>query len=255
MFLREYREEEEAKRNMHSTYTNKPIPTLQLASQVSKFDNSEIRSARSDVTPLPVPTTWDTYYDPNHPDADWSGLVSLKNNQKKHSNSHRSQLSGIEQTELGIISLEEKKEWLHRKPGNGRNGNVIIGGVDIAEEERWKTAAMSFQRQESTAREQLTLDKRMKAKKEIADPLKFKKSFNSSLNEYNPNNSNGTYTETSKYAVSGPSLANRSLIANISHLIISKVPEKPTQSIDNVTVDRKMLFADNYKPSPGYIYF
>jgi flagellar basal body rod protein FlgC len=87
MFLREYREEEEGKRNMHATYTNKPIPTLQLASQVSKFDNGEIKSARSDITPLPVPTTWDTYYDPNHPDADWSGLVSLKNNQKKHHSS------------------------------------------------------------------------------------------------------------------------------------------------------------------------
>jgi len=253
MFLRDVREDEESKRNMHTTYTNKAIPNLQLVSQASKFNEGEHAksdTSRSEIIPSVVPTTWDTVYDPNHPDADWSGLVSLKNNQKKHSTLHRSQILGIEHSEQGIISLEEKKEWLHRRPGYDQNrvSSLILGGVDTSENDRWKTAAMSFQRQESTAREQLTLDKRSKIKKDFHVESKLSKpSFDLNNQSIIPNkNLTGRQSQSQ-------SLANKSLISNISHSIVSNIPEPSYQSVNiNDVMDRKTLFADNYRPSPGY---
>lgn len=110
-----FRESDEKKVNLHQTYINKHVPNLQIQSQLGKFDDSAI-SARSTNNSLntnipAVPTTWDTFYNPSDPNADWSGLVSLRNNQKKHSNDHRSQQLGIVREEFGIISKEEKKEW------------------------------------------------------------------------------------------------------------------------------------------------
>ena len=56
---------------------------------------------RSDVMPQAVPTTWETIYDPNHPDADWSGLVKSNKYGKKHYQEQSAQKTGILQSESG----------------------------------------------------------------------------------------------------------------------------------------------------------
>ena len=176
-----FRESDEKKINRHVTYTNKPVPQLQIQSQVGKFDDSAIsaRSAHDLNKNIPaVPTTWDNYYDPSHPDADWSGLVSLKNNQKKHSNDHRSQQLGIVREEFGIVSKEERKEWQHRRQPDENlvhtnKGSFVIGGLSD-ENERWKTSYNRFEQQEPTSKDQLIYLKRVGTKKIIPDPAQMK---------------------------------------------------------------------------------
>ena len=54
--------------------------------------------------PQAVPTTWETVYDPNHPDADWSGLVQANKFGKKHYQEQSAQKSGILHSESGKSS-------------------------------------------------------------------------------------------------------------------------------------------------------
>jgi len=67
-----FRESDYAERRIHPSYTTKPVPVFQLHCQTSKFvekDDSQLQPQNTVVEP--VPTTWDTFYDPSHPDADW----------------------------------------------------------------------------------------------------------------------------------------------------------------------------------------
>jgi len=159
---------------------------------------------RSDVMPQAVPTTWETIYDPNHPDADWSGLVKSNKYGKKHYQEQSAQKTGILQSEsgksannlitfhidfshyiifLGIVSKVERHEWAHKRRDiapvpvatNNLNNrrisyeetkNNIIGGIDVENEsERWKTNYQRLAGQEGTGRDQLILQKRQLPKK------------------------------------------------------------------------------------------
>jgi hypothetical protein len=85
-------------RVLHSSFTNKQKAPLQVLSQAARFENNrknQFATVEDLKNTTAVPTTFDTYYDPSHPDADWSGMVSSKHRQKKHTNDHISQKSGI----------------------------------------------------------------------------------------------------------------------------------------------------------------
>ena len=171
---------DETGRNLHPSFRAKPLSTLQLISQGSKLDDSAVRQKinHCDVfhepMPAPVPVTYDTAYDPSHPDADWSGMVSLKNKQKKHTNDHASQKIGITHSEHGIIAKVEKQEWAHRRQPEGSTKNTSqlvisgVGGDDGAD--RFKTEYRRFAENEGTSRDQLILEKRQKSVKKIPDP-------------------------------------------------------------------------------------
>lgn len=127
----------------HSTYSNKPLPLNQLQSQMAPFTAAELQDSNHkqqatvfDASPLPVPTTYDTYYDPNHPDADWAGLVLAANGHKKHALNHASQVSQLSQSENGIVSNQREKYEYHKKrlnpPGSLDQGDYHINSLQNA---------------------------------------------------------------------------------------------------------------------------
>ena len=62
----------------HPSYKNKPVPALQKVAQNSKFESErEIIDPTSLSIPVPIPTTWDTKFDPNNPKADWAVISIL----------------------------------------------------------------------------------------------------------------------------------------------------------------------------------
>jgi hypothetical protein len=165
-------------RNLHPTYFNKPKPALQMMSQNAVLDDRgrATNAYRNPGNPedIPaVPTTWDTVYDPQNPEADWTGLVK-KEPHKKHAHDHVAMREGIERNEYGIISKEERQEWGHKRtnndPAHGKNSaSVVLGGIDNPDD-RYVTTYKRFEAHENTARDQLTLDKRANPMKRIQDP-------------------------------------------------------------------------------------
>ena len=108
-----FREEDERIRNLHPSYRNKPISAMQMLSQNARLDDSAMNQKinncdRNGLIPDAVPVTYDTMYDPTNPQADWTGMVSLKYAHKKHITGHASQQLGIEQSENGIIAKVTK---------------------------------------------------------------------------------------------------------------------------------------------------
>lgn len=134
-----FRSEDIPAPKFHSTYRNKPVPINQLQSQVSKFSDDEIKEMNGnmyrekrqatifDQTPTSIPITYDTHYEPNHPDADWAGLVLTANGHKKHIQNHSNQTIQIHQTENGIVSTNSERYEFHKKriqaPGANKIGN------------------------------------------------------------------------------------------------------------------------------------
>ena len=185
-----FRESDEEQRRIHPSYKNKPVPYLQAQIQSSRFDEvpTSQRSQMSAIisqAPDTIPASFDTYYDPNHPMADWSGFVKKDFYGKAHTRQHRSQQTGIEQTEHGIISKDERKLFDNRRRGEeakDRNATTYYyGGVAEPSFNRWETTHQSFERQAPTQRDQLTLVKRSGTKKVIPDPAQSKP-----LQYYNP---------------------------------------------------------------------
>ena len=65
-----------------------------MHSQLSHLEVSQKTFATTnDMAPAPVATTFQDVYDPSHPDADWSGLVSRDKYTRKHERGHVSQHS------------------------------------------------------------------------------------------------------------------------------------------------------------------
>lgn len=94
---------------LHPTYINKPMPQLQLQSAICPLEPAPV-SARDkcvatvfDPVMAPVPLAHDVAYDPTHPQADWSGLRSLRQNERKHTQTHRSQRVNLVADERGLI--------------------------------------------------------------------------------------------------------------------------------------------------------
>lgn len=272
-------------RSKHATYTNKPKPVLQLISQNAKLDESakalkQQSTTYNDNYIPPVPLKYDTYYNPNHPGADWSGLVSAKYHQKKHSQDHISQKSGLTANEYGLMSNEETKDW--NSKNNNQHiknaSNIVIGGIDCSD--RFKTEYQRFDSKEPTTRDQLTFEKRQKAIRMIPDPAQAKSKNNPNLEnvyQYNENNSfqnhniessdrmnkyeNDKIPSTSQYRASA--YATKSLISDISSKIFSnlvdKEPSKPTILLesDSSYSKNRVLVTDNYHafPSGKYILY
>ena len=69
-----FRESDETSPRYHETYSNKPNISLQQTLQSPAVDEMYTRNKYAtinDKQPKPVPTTFDHYYDPQNPKADW----------------------------------------------------------------------------------------------------------------------------------------------------------------------------------------
>lgn len=272
-----FREQDEKIRHLHASYRNKAIPTLQQIAQTSKIDDGN-KSARASFPEIAaevpvVPAYYDTYFDPNHPDADWTGQVSLKNNQKKHSNDHVSQQIGITQCEHGLMSKDEKQEWSHRRQpmqGSKNNSTFVIGGIDCGSS-RYVTEHARFDQQEGTKRDQLILERRTNPIKMIKDPAQARVSAGFQQTSDNSDNLHSQIISSSSFRA--PSYNNKSMIANISSHLVHKIyPPSFAQSIKSSennkpgdikstatlinssgSYNNRILVADNYNPFPGNI--
>lgn len=282
----------EHERRLHPSYRNKPLAAFQQVAMNSKLDDSANRQKIANVDvfhqpqPEAVPVTYDTVYDPSHPDADWAGMVSLRYQHKKHTHDHASQRMSIAQTEHGIVAKEERQEWGHKKQPEGASKNrsqfIIAGEVDPGAD-RFKTEYRRFAEHEGTQRDQLTLEKRMKSIKKIPDPAQAR----SIRDRCVPSELNSPYTGVgddtprsqqyygeaapSPYALTSPGLngtsaysmgtkvtpaslyAKKSFISDIAGSISAKVdlPPRAGSSTDAAFSHNRTLVTDNYKPFPG----
>ena len=236
-----FRESDIISRNPHRV--NQPVPTFQAHARAAKFDEGsvEVTSSRGSYPPEPVPTTWDTKLDPSHRDADWAGLVS-KENHRRHSTDHRSQMSGIMQSEHGLVSIDEKNEWLRKRRDNNANtaGPVgpLISGTGASDSERFRTNSHRMEAREPTSRDQMTIDKRTLPRRSLADMTRSNTSsltFDGSAQGFA---GNSQYAETMagrQTSVGGGSggLNGRSgsMLMNIGQAIVRRLPgEEPSSS-------------------------
>jgi hypothetical protein len=149
---------------LHPSYSYKPTPTIQLQNQHSRLEENKKNTwaTTSDVMPEPIRASQTEYYDPSHPDADWSGFVRYKDGQRHHVRGHRSQNTGIVQTEQGIISKDEKAEWAkknrHHNP-EAKDTSSILGGVLDPDHDPYMTDAKRAAMGLGTSRAQMTLMK------------------------------------------------------------------------------------------------
>jgi len=250
-------DESPRQRNKHSTYLNKPTPAMQLASQLSHF-NEEGRSSNAykatDPNSIPaVPTTWDTVYDPSHPDADWSGMVSKAAiQQKKHNPNHANMQETLERTAYGIVSKEDAHEFARKRNvpeiANKNAGSLVIAGIDDPIN-RYNSSYRRFEHHEITTKDQLTLEKRMNVIKKVQDPLQ------SSQNHYNASDNSRRNTPQ---AVG----SRTSLLSGLGDKLISTkvvdVPSHDTGNSNSGGPNKKLLITDNYNPFPGmfvYIFY
>lgn len=137
-----FRESDAVAPKLHPTYAKKPLSMLQLNNQLSHLEAPRPTYATvHDVVPEPIRASHDEVYDPSHPDADWSGLVKRDKYTRKHGVGHKSQQVGIVQTDNGIISKEEKKEFPRkRRDCNPQYAdNHIIGGVLEPDHQQYMT--------------------------------------------------------------------------------------------------------------------
>lgn len=293
-----FREVAEQERHLHPSYKNKAISGLQQIAMNSRLDDSANRQkiTNADVFSQPqpeaVPATYDTVYDPSHPDADWSGMVSLRFQHKKHSQDHASQKMGITQCEHGIVAKVERQEWGHRRQPEGATKNssqLLLSGVGGSDDsERYKSEYRRFAEHESTQRDQLTLEKRMKAVKRIPDPAQARPLRDRMIQQQLASPYGGTGmgddTPRSQYPGGGgeqhgygnssgmpsPGLSGsggpssrlapaslygkKSFIADIAGSISAKL-DAPTTVVknDSAFTHNRTLVTDNYRPFPGTV--
>mmetsp|Transcript_18839 Transcript_18839/g.31533 ORF Transcript_18839/g.31533 Transcript_18839/m.31533 type:complete len:290 (-) Transcript_18839:55-924(-) len=282
-----FREADRTDRALHASYYQRPVPDFQKITQAAHLDDRAAKEHRTEKTiadsmPDAVPTTFDTFYDPDHPDADWTGQVKRDNAQKKHVNDHSSLRIGIEQSENGIISRETRKEFSHRRPppggGAGKNASSFeIAGVGANEVERFKTEYHRLACGESTTRDQLTFEKRQNPVKKIADPAQARSLTQqmqmqeggefiygapspSSIGSSSYNNRNTSHNNHKKSAYSSASASSsssRSMLADIGSRIADKITMEAPKNTAGAQADtrfskNRLLISENHHPFPGY---
>lgn len=270
---RMFRESDYIEPRLHSTYRNKAIPALQSYAQSAHLETEKVKSHLT-ANEHEVPITQDVIYDPHHPDADWSGFVSLKNNQKKHCSDHASKIVSLEFSDYGIVGKEDPKYSRNRAVENVSLSNAglyqdttsIIRGIDLPDDrDRWMSNSRRQMEFEPTSKTQLTFAKRLGTKKGIPDPAQ---SHSQSLNPFEIAVSRSSYSNTprlqefpvqhqketpstSLIGYRGPT-STKSLISDIASSVASRISEDmPRRALDQKHFD-KGLIGENFKPVPGY---
>lgn len=204
----------------------KPIPALQQVSQGSKLEDNKAKNQQSTVfsaAPEVVPSKFSSFYDPKNPKADWAGFVDTSVPERRHCSNHRSQMTGIQYGEGGIVSIEDQKEF----PIKRRTDRVaepfktdLISGIAPKEDDRWKTNYQSLAVGDKTDISQLTLVKQANGRKAVPAPATYN---NSGDNHY--------------YPPMPPPKSKGSFLSSIgASLVNSGIPDPPRRAVDdNVT--------------------
>lgn len=253
----------------HSTYYNKPTPAMQLVSQTSHFtdqtraslDYKDYKDVITNPEYVPtVPTTWDSYYDPNHPDADWTGLVSKNHLQRKHIHEHSSLKENIMRTEQGIVSRVERQDHMRKRPPEDpsiarRNatGSIHIGGIDNPDD-RWKTSHQRFESREPTSRDQMILEKRGNPVKKVENPSQARSQQDSSYGAPSPRFETSSLAGTQSQAMASFS-GRGSLLSGIANKLAPSFDPRSAgggahQKTPGAFDTNKLLITDNYRHYP-----
>lgn len=273
-----FRDSDYVERRQKGPGLQNPLPLMQQQAQAHQFSAKSVTgTTQKDVlgrqVPEKVPVTRDVYYDPSHPMADWGGYVSKKHPQKIHHSNHRSQQIGIECTENGIISRNERQEFPNRRRADESQVQTTkqtykMAGIAQPGFDRWQTNYKSFEQGEHTARDQLTFVKRMGTKRVVKDPAQ-----QLSLEYFDPASSS-TYHLPSNHpegginnGLGGPSInsnltknsatstaggRNASLISSLGEKIVSRIEGDMPKAMVANEMDSRSLLYQNYKPLPGY---
>jgi hypothetical protein len=269
-----FRESDAPQRQPHPSFYNRPVPTFQAIAQNSKFDDSPSKDIRNyDINPVPVPVTWDTKLDPDHPDADYSGLVSKYHVQKRHSENPAAHRSHLITTEQGMCTQDETQQWPRkRKEENVRynpitgEGSIIHGTGALTAEEHWKTNYQRMAMKESTTRDQLTL-KRQQMPQQGARQDERQGSVPSSARGGSvPNTGRSLAAEAQLYrenmppsrppvVSSGVSVGRGgSFISDLGSSLVNRVPDFNIPTATRASGPRpKTLVLENYKLDSGKI--
>lgn len=266
---------QEQPRNFHPSYTQKPTPTMQRLAQASELNTSTTQNldyryySQQEIENEPtIPSSHDVLYDPNHPDADWSGLVNREVQAKKrlNYNNHPATVDHLKPAENGFYANDpNSREFKPSKPisqGNIHNTSNLIGGIDLDENERWKTTYKSFENQEKTRQDQLILERRLQrpvgSTINRANITQYKQDFDElNYNTTTYNNSKSLVTPSSHKLRSGGLLSGLGEALATSSSIDTYNPKKTETNSQNsqfssLKPDTKVLFSDNYTPFPGY---
>ena len=149
-----------------------PAPQLQYAAAHSHFDEGK-NTQQSSLPMEIIPPTWDTRFNPDHPDADYAGLVSKRHN-KRHTNDHSSLHSNIRQTELGLTGQDsfvlpkKRPQDVKYNPITGEpivESSLIAGPGKVSADDQWRTSYQRFSESEPTTRDMLTLERQQELRK------------------------------------------------------------------------------------------
>jgi hypothetical protein len=174
---RQYKGIARAEPILHQTYITKPKPVLQLQSENAEIDYygrniAEAEARAREVEQRAIPTTWDTMYDPDHPSADYAGLVNIDEvRQRKHMRDHSSQRANIVQNENGITGTVERSPFSNKPRHIPKSDPAnILGGMDVPNAERYRTTTQRQSEFDGLSPAQLTIEKRMGSKMLLKDP-------------------------------------------------------------------------------------
>lgn len=261
----------------HQSFMTKPRPALQMQMELSRLEvpaplvKEETYYEYSMKSTPTVPVTYDTYYEPENPNADWSGLVSKeKQSRRLAPQSHPGKSSSVVHEEGGLIPREDRQEFQRLRRNNAplsENSRAnIISGIDVQDAERWKTNAQRQNNFEGTSRSQLVLNKRLGVKGEgreaprsqavsIAthssnDPSRMQFAATEQMRDYDGVQNDNTYSLAGYRAP--PKLASSSLLSNIGSSVLQRLPEDFQIKRLTAYQPSKDLLAQNYNPAPGY---
>lgn len=154
-----FRESDYVAPKLHATYS-KVTPAFQRAAQAAPFEGNE----KSSPPPLPdaIPSTQSVFYDPSHPRADWTGLVSKDALERRHVHNESNMRRGICASEVGFVTSESTLEATNmrfKKAQANISDAGLIGGI-ADNVNTWKSNNQRLFEMEPTNRDQLTLSKR-----------------------------------------------------------------------------------------------
>ena len=250
-----FREGDMRPEKYHSTYSSKPVSLFQQQQQASRFNEFNTREHQPrageqliDEIPEEIPITSDVIYQPDNPNADWSGMVQ-KSYQKRHTNSHISQKVGIIQTEQGIVSNESRDMIAKKKIFIQKDTENLIGGINS--DEQYKTNYQSFTSNEQTNRSQLILNKRTLPRKQLNDNTTARSviapdqqlQYQSTIQSRNNNSSNSSNRFVGSHT--------RNMLSNLGNSIIDNIPDKGYETIRQTKGYDTSLITENYNPNPG----
>lgn len=224
------------------------------------FHRAHTSSHQQPELPPEVPSSWDTRYDPDDPRADYAGLVSKDEiYERRHvQDSHVAVRQNITSNEEGMTGVEGAEMPQFSKinkipPRKAPEDNFnILGGIGHDDQARWRTTQVRQAAGEPTSYEQLTIERRMGAKKQTPDPCQ------STVAIPNPFDPLPTRAPASNRPTRTPEVSvapNSNLLEGIGGSLLGKIT--PLQSAisreNSELLKSKLLVQENYhRNMPGY---